>query len=288
MNFKRQMQAVRYGESNGAMTHYLTPLNSQPLSPILLWDHYKERHVLTPTGLDFHGHSGIVSLTYPILGHVHHINGYHCQQKLHQEEYWLKTGDVLTLNAGCGVIHKDQLMPYQGEVECLSMWCALPPQEEEMSSPKSQHFTQTELPVIETPNTRTKVLVGQFHDRQSPIQWPQNLTLLDIHIQPYQHWQHPEQWKTTTGFLYVISGIVYVQGRQVHAQQMALLTATNEGLDIQTGQDHSRFFVALIPPNNPPVIRTEHSAHSTLKNLTQSENDIAQLLTDLQCQRLSS
>lgn len=288
MKFKRQIRAVRYGEANGAMTHYLTPLNSQPLSPILLWDHYKERHVLTPTGLDFHGHSGIVSVTYPIQGNVKHINNFYQENELQQQEHWLKTGDLLTLNAGSGVIHQDKHLPYQGEVECLSLWCALSDQDEEMSQAGSCHYSMSALPLIEDQNASTKVLLGQYQDQQSPVILSHNLTLLDVHVQPYRHWQYPEQWQTTTGFVFVHSGEAYIQGRQLHAQQMALLTESNEGLDIQTSRDHCRLFVALIPPLNPPIIRTEYSAHSTLNNLTQSETDISKLLMDIQYRNLNS
>ncbi|KXI22372.1 hypothetical protein [Photobacterium sanguinicancri] len=60
----RTIKKVRYGLKSGSMTAYIQSGEIEELNPFALWDHYQAKNVCQPVGLDFHGHSGVNTLTY--------------------------------------------------------------------------------------------------------------------------------------------------------------------------------------------------------------------------------
>ena len=285
MTLKRHINTVRYGRTVGAMTHFIPNDNNLDLTPIMLWDHYQEQHLLHPTGLDFHGHSGIESLTYPILGEMHHTHGHFSSipendqnHTFVRHQHKLNSGDLLILTTGAGIVHKDKLIPRHGEVECFSLWRALPCGVSELQPPQYQVHTATQCPLIENNQSTTKVLVGDYQEQSSPAYCQQPLTFLDIHIMAYCRWRYPQQAQPTTGFLYVQSGSVYIEGRQVLSHQIATFSVSPEAIDLQVGSHCTRVLLILTQPQHRPIVRTEASVHSSDRFLTQGQQCISQLL----------
>ncbi|MDO6498547.1 pirin family protein [Photobacterium sanguinicancri] len=272
----RTIKKVRYGLKSGSMTAYIQSGEIEELNPFALWDHYQAKNVCQPVGLDFHGHSGVNTITYPICGHLRHVDSTGSQTSL-------EPGDVQMMLAGNGVIHKDTLKPTDGgRVETFALWVLLPANDVEMSDAKSLKFTAGDLPIIEKNNVTTKVLIGELNGIQSPITSPSPILVLDVAIAPYSQWEIQPNEQLTTGFIFIHSGKAYVSSTEVHANQMAMFTPSDNRIEVRTGHCGCRLLLAIGQPLDQSIIANNTSVHSSIHRQEDSMSHIEQLLKKLE------
>lgn len=271
MRKTRKIHKIRYGQKSGAITAFINAGNIRELDPFVLWDHFEAKEILRTTGLDYHGHSGVDAISYPVTGKLRHLDssGSHVT---------LASGDVHIMTSGNGVIHKDTMTPHDGRVESFSLWTALPAGDPEMAEASSINFSSDQIPLVEETDSTTKVLIGCYKDSISPIQYSIAVTYLDIMIAPYGIWHFEPDNKQTTGFIYVRSGNVYISGNQLHPHQMGTLRPSSLPLEIRTGSIGARIFVTLGEPLHQPFISSGNSVHSSAANMMLGSERIEQLM----------
>ncbi|ELR64838.1 Pirin [Photobacterium marinum] len=274
MKNTRKITKVRYGQKAGTITAFITDDNISEIDPFVLWDHFEAKEVVLNTGLDYHGHSGIEAISYPVTGKLRHLDSA-------GSRVTLASGDIHVMTSGNGVIHKDTMTPNNGYVESFSLWTALPAGETEMSDAISSNISADKLPLVEEEDATTKILVGDFKTETSPIRHSIPLTYLDIMIAPYGVWSFQPENNLTSGFIYVRSGNVYVSGSQLHPRQMGVLEASSLPLEIRTGNLGARIFVTLGEPLHQPFISSGSSVHSSSSNMAVGTQKIRQLMASL-------
>ncbi len=271
----RTIKKVRYGLKSGSMTAYIQSGDIEELNPFALWDHYQAKNVCQPVGLDFHGHSGVNTLTYPICGHLRHVDSTGSQTSL-------EPGDVQMMLAGNGVIHKDTLKPIDGLIETFALWVLLPAKNSEMSDANSLKFTASHLPLIEKNNVTAKVLIGEIDEIKSPITSPSPILILDIAIAPYSQWETQPNKKLSSGFVFVHSGKAYISSTEVNKNQMAIFTPSEDKIEIRTSHYGCRLLLAIGEPLAQPIIATSTSVHSSVTHLQHSALHIKKLLKQVE------
>ncbi|PSW17622.1 pirin family protein [Photobacterium sanctipauli] len=267
----RQVQKIRFGKKSGLLTAFIDNQEFETLDPFVLWDHFEAKAVVKSTGLDYHGHSGIDAVSYPVTGALKH----HDSAGSHVT---LASGDVHIMTSGNGIIHKDTMTPQNGRVESFSLWTALPAGDTEMAAASSCNINADQLPLVEEDDSTTKVIIGSYKGVTSPANYSIPITYLDIMISPYGIWHFVPQEHQTTGFVYIRSGSVYVSGSQLHHHQMATLHKSSLPIEIRTGQVAARLFVVLGQPLGQPFYASSQSVHSTPDNLSKATQNIGTLL----------
>lgn len=272
MRQTRRVHKIRYGKKTGLLTTFIDNSEIEQLNPFMLWDHFAAKAGRSVLGLDYHGHSGIDTICYPTIGKLHHHDSTGNHDKL-------STGDVHIMTAGNGIIHKDVMTPLNGQVESFSLWTALPAGQPEMSAAFSQTLKAQQLPLVEENNTITKVIVGNYKGINSPAQYSSPITYLDIMIAPYDVWFFVPNKNQITGFVYLQSGCVYINGSQIHRHQMATLHPSSLPIEIRTGQIAARMFVIVGEPLNQTFLTSASSIHSSAQNMSESTQNITDLMT---------
>ena len=106
----------------------------------------------------------------------------------------------------------------------LQLWCALPRDEEECE-PAFQHVAAADLPVLERPGARIRVLVGQLGGLRSPVRASAGTLYLHLSLEPgaslsLSDWgaELPEEWA-----IYAPSQELLLDGEPLPARQLAVL-----------------------------------------------------------------
>ncbi|MGF1700372.1 pirin family protein [Photobacterium makurazakiensis] len=274
MRKTRTVHKIRFGKKNGLLTAFINNTERESLDPFVLWDHFEAKAVVTSTGLDYHGHSGIDAISYPVTGSLSH----HDSAGSHTT---LSSGDVNIMTSGNGVIHKDTMTPRDGRVESFSLWTALPAGEPEMANASSHNILSQHLPLVEEADSTTKVIIGHYKGISSPANYSIPITYLDIMISPYGVWHFVPEEQQTVGFIYLRSGSVYISGNQLHHHQMATLHKSTLPIEIRTGKIAARLFVILGKPLEQPFYSSTQSVHSSPDNLSKATQNIGTLLAEL-------
>lgn len=271
MRHTRKVTKIRFGKKDGLLTAFIEKSELNQLDPFVLWDHFSASEVIHSTGLDYHGHSGVDALSYPVIGKMRHHDSAGCHTTL-------ASGDLQIMTAGSGIIHKDIMTPNNGQVESFSLWTALPAGQKEMTKPESCYFHAQDLPIIEEHDSTTKVIVGTYQAHSSPAHCSVPLTYLDIMLAPFGVWFYTPDTEQTSGFVFIRSGSIYVAGSQLFSRQMATLEKAALPIEVRTGKVGAQFFVVLGKPLHQPFYASPSSIHSSQENLSKAEQNILQLM----------
>jgi redox-sensitive bicupin YhaK (pirin superfamily) len=271
MKNTKKINKIRYGHKTGSITAFIDADNLNELDPFVLWDHFEAKEIIRTTGLDYHGHSGVDAISYPVTGRLRHLDssGSHVT---------LNSGDIHVMTSGNGIIHKDTMTPQDGRVESFSLWTALPAGHKEMDDASSTNVSSHHIPLVEEIDSATKVLIGNYKGSVSPITYSIPVTYLDIIIAPYGVWHFQPDKNQTTGFVYIRSGRAYIGGNQLHPHQMGTLTPSSLPLEIKTGSIGTRLFVSLGEPLHQPLISSGCSVHSSAVNMSLGTQNIKRLM----------
>lgn len=271
----RKIAVIRHGIKHGAIITYIDTHHLPDTNPFILWDHYLSNNQ-SHNELDFHGHSGIDAVSYPVVGSIQSndsING-----KDH-----IQTGDIHLTTCGHGIVHKSLMKPHHGVAEAFQIWTASPSGKKgEMATPSSIHIASEKLPLIESTHATTKVLIGQYYDVESPVKHNCNIIYLDIIVTSYGSWTFTPPETHVAGFIYLRSGQAYIANNQLHPNQMGIFSHSQLPITVTTTNHSARFFIALGEPLNQQLITKEGSVHSSTNNLHIALENIQQIIKQLQ------
>lgn len=205
------------------VSRLLPAVAQRSIGPFIFMDHFgpttshgDPAHDVRP-----HPHIGLSTVSYLFEGALLHHDSTGARQEI-------RPGDLNWMTAGKGIVHSERapghLRGAAYAMHGLQLWCALPRDEEECE-PTFQHVAAAELPVLERPGVRIRVLVGQLGGLRSPVRASAGTLYLHLSLAPgasltLGDWNSelPEEWA-----IYAPSQELLLDGEPLPARQLAVL-----------------------------------------------------------------
>jgi redox-sensitive bicupin YhaK (pirin superfamily) len=143
-----------------------------------------------------HPHGGFETVTFVVEGELRD-----------RDEGFLKTGDVLWMTAGSGVIHNENSVPL-GKSRILQLWLTLP-HNERWAAPRFEHVARNAAPLRREAGAEARVYSGSSGSALATTHNYVPVTLVDIRLQPGARFEQ-ELPDSYNGFVYVLDGSIAV------------------------------------------------------------------------------
>jgi redox-sensitive bicupin YhaK (pirin superfamily) len=143
-----------------------------------------------------HPHGGFETVTFVVEGELRD-----------RDEGTLRTGDVLWMTAGSGVIHNENVVPL-GKSRILQLWLTLP-HDERWAAPRFEHIARDTAPVRREAGVEARVYSGSSGLARAITHNYVPVTLIDIRLQPGARFEQ-ELPDSYNGFFYVLEGAISV------------------------------------------------------------------------------
>jgi redox-sensitive bicupin YhaK (pirin superfamily) len=175
-----------------------------------------------------HPHGGFETVTFVVEGELRD-----------RDEGTLKTGDILWMTAGSGVIHNEDVEPL-GKSRILQLWLTLP-RSSRWSAPRFEYISRDSAPIRTEPGVEARVYSGSSGAARAQTHNYVPVTLIDVRLQPGARFEQ-ELPDSYNGFIYVLDGDVSVGdgNTSVAGGQVGWLAAADAG----SSQNSSLSFVA--------------------------------------------
>ncbi len=165
-----------------------------------------------------HPHIGLSTVTYLFDGHITHRDSVGAIQEINP-------GEVNWMTAGRGITHSERfetLRANGGKMHGIQAWVALPTELEE-TDPSFANHGPADLPTFEGGGLWGRLIAGKAFGAEAKVK-----TLSPMF---YVHWrltagakaELPAEYPERAA--YVAEGVVEVDGREIHAGQMAVFRA---------------------------------------------------------------
>ena len=196
-----------------------------------------------------HPHGGFETVTFVVEGELRD-----------RDEGTLKTGDVLWMTAGSGVIHNEDVVPL-GKSRILQLWLTLT-RSARWSAPRFEYVARDSAPVRKEPGVEARVYSGRSGSAVSKTHNYVPVTLVDILLQRDAQLDQ-ELPDSYNGFLYVLEGAVSVgpeRTRLTEGQVGWLAEADDNGSGVSTvringAEDGARVMLYAGERQRVPIIQ---------------------------------
>lgn len=205
--------------------------------PFLLLDHFgSDKSEDYIAGFPWHPHRGIETVTYMLEGNVEHNDSL-------GNSGVIGPGDVQWMTAGSGIIHQEMPMPQNGLMYGFQLWVNLP-KAHKMTNPMYREITTNDIPLIENPESRIKVISGRYKQVNGVVQdLFADILYFDLKIWPDSNFTYPVSEEFNC-MAYVYDGVAVFPGREtfVRSEELVLLDKGNR-IDIKAGDDGARLLL---------------------------------------------
>ena len=151
----------------GFKVHRTLPSRPRTMvGPFLFFDQMGPAHLEVGTGIDVrpHPHINLATVTYLFEGAIDHRDSLGTFATI-------EPGAVNLMTAGHGIVHSERSPAGQRaqgpDLSGIQTWIALPEANEEMD-PAFEHVAKADLPVIDTPNARARIIMGSLWGATAP------------------------------------------------------------------------------------------------------------------------
>ncbi len=236
--------------SDGAgvkLTRVLTQPLQRRLDPFLMLDAFgsddPDDYI---AGFPDHPHRGFETVTYMIAGRIRHRDSAGHEGVVHD-------GGVQWMTAGRGVIHSETPEQREGRMEGFQLWLNLPARDK-MREPWYRDIEAPDIPVLERPGVRVRVIAGESHGVKGAVQREATEPLyLDVHLEPGARFEQPLP-ESHNAFVYVYRGALRVAGTEVPVRRMAILANAGDGVVLEaTGDAPTRALLIAGRPLREPI-----------------------------------
>jgi hypothetical protein len=137
------------------------------IGPFIFFDHLQPVELAAGRGLDVppHPHIGLATVTYLFEGELMHADSLGVRQAI-------RSGELNWMTAGRGITHSERTTETErarpSRLHGIQSWVALPI-EHETSAPTFEHVAACDLPTIEQPGARLKLIAGRAFGAASPV-----------------------------------------------------------------------------------------------------------------------
>ncbi|WP_266171188.1 pirin family protein [Dyella subtropica] len=140
------------------------------MSPLVLADHF----VMTGPTFELHPHAGMSAVT--VL--FEETQGWMSSHDSVHNDHRIEPGDLHWTLAGKGIVHTQQPEGEQARLDGLQLFVNLP-QSLKRLEPATMLVHAADVPVIESPGTRLRVLAGSLGGKTSPLHTPAPILIVD-------------------------------------------------------------------------------------------------------------
>lgn len=227
---------------------------------ILLMDDFLDKKDTTPVGGP-HPHAGFETVSLLLEG------------EMGDDQYQMRGGDFQIMTAGSGVVHTETINK-KARMRLLQMWLTLP-DKYRWVSPRLQHLSLRDVPVVSDNGSNIRVYSGSFAGATSPVDNYVPLIVADIVMEPGAEAKYslPASFNT---FLYVIDGDVKVGEEQelLAKDQVGWLDRASEpvpsDLRLNAGDTGARIILYSAEPQHEQIV-----SHGPF--IANTENEIRRL-----------
>ena len=174
-------------------------------------------------GVGPHPHIGLATVTYLFDGEILHHDSLGTHQRI-------TPGDVNWMTAGRGIVHSERTpedrLGQMNTVHGLQIWVALPQPHEE-GPPSFQHAAKASLPQLDEGGLRLRVVLGAWQGAASPITLASPTLYAVAELAPDASLPLPAE--VTERAVYVVEGVVELDGGTLHRGELAVLTPGQAG-----------------------------------------------------------
>lgn len=207
----------------------------QQISPFLLFDYAgpaRFEPAKQPRGVGTHPHRGFETVTIVYDGEVSHRDST-------GKGGTIGPGDVQWMTAASGILHEEFHSPAftaaGGNFRVVQLWVNLPAKHK-MSAPGYQAITNADIPAVEVPGGRVRVIAGDFQATKGPAKsfTPINLWDLRLRAGASLKLDLPESHNAA---LAVLSGEVTVNSKTARDAQVVLLDSAGSEVEVTASSD---------------------------------------------------
>lgn len=227
--------------------------NLDQIDPFLLLHHAR---VKVPkhrdpkhAGVGPHPHRGFSPVTFVFEGGVHHRDSRGNSSVIYE-------GGTQWMHAGMGIIHSERppqdIYEHGGYQEIIQLWINSPIRNK-MDPPTYHGLTADETPaIVQSDDVDIRLVSGRYREVNGPI--PSLSDLLAMRGQIKQGGTHTFQIPAShNAFVYLLSGVVRVEGYGLVEEQNLIQFSRNEGdIDLEA-IENCRFILMSGEPLNEPV-----------------------------------
>jgi redox-sensitive bicupin YhaK (pirin superfamily) len=246
----------------------------EQVDPFLFLNHHGPQ-IYPPNnrGLPFgpHPHRGFETVTFILEGELmHRDSGGH--------ESVIRAGGVQWMTAGSGLVHAelspDAFKRSGGPLEILQLWVNLPSRLK-MTRPRYQGLQANEIPVVDAADGKARVALisGYWQGVTGPVESITGNFMTTIEAKSGAKLEF-DGLEGRNVFLYLVSGSLRVNGRDMTQHHLAELSLTGDQLALEATSD-ARLVFGHGQPINEPVV-----AHGPF--VMNSVEEIRQAIADYQ------
>lgn len=261
--------------SHGKLTmHQPLPVNELDYADPFLLLHHHGPLVFEPgnQGLPFgpHPHRGFDTVTFIYEGNVVHKDS-------RGHESTIAKDGVQWMSAARGIVHSEdinqELKNSGGNFDIIQLWINLPGNLK-MTEASYQGIQANEIPVIDFDGAKGKLhlIAGKYQSYTGPAKSKTNVFAANLQMENTSSLEIP-YFENERVMLYVRSGKVTIDGKELSARQMAYFDSKPEQIIIAS--DNSKLLLCIAKPLNEPVV-----SHGPFVMNTQTE--ILQAMRDYQ------
>ena len=174
-------------------------------------------------GVGPHPHIGLATVTYLFDGEILHHDSLGTAQRI-------TPGDVNWMTAGRGIVHSERTpedrIGQMNTTHGLQVWVGLPLAQEE-AEPTFQHAPKGSLPQLDEGGLRLRVVLGSWQGATSPIRLASPTLYAVAELGPDA--SLPLLNAAQERAVYVVEGVVELDGGTLHRGELAVLTPGQEG-----------------------------------------------------------
>ena len=174
-------------------------------------------------GVGPHPHIGLATVTYLFDGEILHHDSLGTAQRI-------TPGDVNWMTAGRGIVHSERTpadrVGQMNTIHGLQVWVGLPQAAEE-SEPSFQHAPKASLPQLDEAGLSLRVVLGSWQGAASPIRLASPTLYAVAELGPDA--SLPLHNEAQERAVYVVEGVVELDGGTLHRGELAVLTPHQEG-----------------------------------------------------------
>ncbi|KAG0232783.1 hypothetical protein BGW41_001717 [Actinomortierella wolfii] len=215
--------------------------------PFLMLDEFK---VGMDGGFPDHPHRGFETVTYMLEGQFQH-------EDFAGHKGIIGPGDLQWMTAGRGIVHSEMPVKTEKPAHGLQLWINLP-REHKMCEPQYQELLDNQIPRAQPSEGVTiKVIAGESQGVTSKIYTRTPTMYLDFKMKKGEKVEQKIP-KTFTGFLYVLSGKVYVGDDGFEGRPHHTLTLSEDGAEVvrlETKEDDTHFVFIAGEPLKEPIVQ---------------------------------
>ncbi|KAG0237419.1 hypothetical protein BGW42_000995 [Actinomortierella wolfii] len=215
--------------------------------PFLMLDEF---NVDKNGGFPDHPHRGFETVTYMLKGSFQHEDFAGHRGKI-------GPGDLQWMTAGRGIVHSEMPVKTETPAHGLQLWINLP-RDQKLCEPQYQELKDEDIPRANpSPGVVIKVIAGHSNGVKSPVYTRTPTMYLDFRMEKHQKasTEIPEDFQ---GFIYTLSGTVYIGDNHFKGEPHHTLTLSHDGKEVirfETRDEDAHFVVIAGQPLRDPVVQ---------------------------------